>query len=47
MDPASRLGLKVLSHDAVKEDAALTKAMKRTEKGEMFSEKNTLNFPGE
>jgi hypothetical protein len=43
-DLATRLGLKVLSFDAKKEDAALAKAMKKAEKGKVFSKKDALKF---
>ena len=43
-DLANRLGLKVHSYDAKKEDAALAKAMKKAEKGKTFSKKEALKY---
>jgi hypothetical protein len=46
MDLAARLGLRVHSYDEKKEDAALAKAMKKAEKGKMYSKKEALKFLG-
>ena len=46
-DLAARLGLKVYAYDAKKEDAALAKAMKKAEKGKMYSKKDALKFLGD
>jgi hypothetical protein len=43
-DLAVRLGLKVHTYDQKKEDAALAKAMKKAEKGKMYSKKEALKF---
>jgi hypothetical protein len=43
---ATRLGLKVHTYDASKENAALARAMKKAEKGKMFSKKEALKYPG-
>jgi hypothetical protein len=43
---AERLGLKVHSYNSKKEDAALAKAMKKAEKGKMFSKKEALKILG-
>jgi hypothetical protein len=45
-DLATRLGLKVHTYDPKKEDAALAKAMKKAEKGKMYSQKEALKFLG-
>ena len=43
-DLATRLGLKVHSYDEKKEDLALAKAMKKAEKGKLYSKKAALKF---
>jgi hypothetical protein len=43
-DLATRLGLKVHAYDQKKEDSALAKAMKKAEKGKMYSKKEALKF---
>jgi hypothetical protein len=43
-DLATRLGLKVQAYDPKKEDAALAKAMKKAEKGKLFSKKEALKY---
>ncbi len=44
MDLAARLGLKVHAYDETKEDAALAKAMKKAEKGKVYSKKEALKI---
>jgi len=46
-DLATRLGLKVHSYDSKKEDAALARAMKKAEKGKMYSKNEALKFLGD
>ncbi len=41
---AIRLGLKVHTYDAKKENTALAKAMKTAEKGKVFSKKDALKY---
>jgi hypothetical protein len=43
-DLAERLELKVHSYNPKKEDAALAKAMKKAEKGKIFSKKEALSL---
>jgi diphthamide synthase (EF-2-diphthine--ammonia ligase) len=44
---ATRLGLKVYPYDIKKENAALARAMKKAEKGKMFSRKEALKYLGD
>jgi len=47
IDLATRLGSKVHAYDSKKEDAALAKAMKKAEKGKLYSKKDALKFLGD
>jgi hypothetical protein len=44
IDLATRLGLRVHAYNVKKEDAALARAMKKAEKGKMFSKKDALKY---